>query len=117
MTPTSSQQEFIDLSMTLYKIGVVLKQVGQFDKSFRCLEQSLSVQQAKGGGRPSELTAKTLNNMGVVASNTGNYAAAARFWHQAIDEYKRAIPTCREGDRIVQAIRGNIAMAERLCIH
>jgi len=114
--PDSSNEEFMELGLTLYKIGIVLKNVGQFEKSMKCFEQSLHVQQAKMSGIPSELTAKTFNNLGVVASKTGKYAVAARYWHQAIEEYKRAIQ-CDEGDRVVQSIRGNIAMAERLCIH
>lgn len=112
ITAESTEEEFAEVGNILYKIGVTLKSLGDFDKSLRCFKQCLQVREAKLSSEHLDI-AKTFNNLGVVASKLGNYPLAVQYWHKSIHAYK-ASGNLNEQDRIVQAIRGNIEMAERL---
>lgn len=112
LTSDSLTEEFAEVGSILFKIGITLKCLGEFDKSLRCFKQCLQVREAKLGSEHIDV-AKTLNNLGVVASKLGNYPLAVQYWHRSIHAYKASV-NMNEKDRVIQAIRGNIEMAERL---
>ena len=85
---------------SLTVLGRVYRRLGAFDKAERLLERALAVGRTVYGAEHVRI-AKTLNDLGVLLTDKGDYAAAARSLEDKVfPEYLRQIRTLHPDESI-----------------